>query len=194
MISINQNQNNYITYGQMNLINDFRTHWEEFAIWIRSFMVSTITGFSNITSISNRLYQIPSSLGSMFEPYFGVKASEQLQQLLLLYIVNAQSLITAEYSKDKQAADAAATALFQSSDDIADFLASINPYWNKSQWEYLFYYLNELIITETVTMLAGEYDKELDIRDRMMKHALVMGDYMASGVMSYLVPKASPAR
>ena len=194
MISINQNQNNYITYGQMNLINDFRTHWTEFAIWVRSFMVSTVTGFSNITSISNRLYRIPSDLGAMFEPYFGVKVSEQLQHLLLMYIVNTQSLITAENNKDQQAADAAATALYKSSDDIADFLASINPYWNKSQWQYLFNYLNELIITEVIAMLSGEYDKELDIRDRMMKHALVLGNYMASGVMQYLVPEPAPAK
>jgi len=71
----------------------------------------------------------------MLEPYFGVKVSEQLQNLLLLYIVSAQPLITAENNKDQQATDAAAIALYKSSDDIADFLASINPYWNKSQWQ-----------------------------------------------------------
>ncbi|HVI39629.1 MAG TPA: hypothetical protein VM577_03130 [Anaerovoracaceae bacterium] len=40
-------------------------------------------------------------------------------------------------------------------------------------------------------MISGGYDKELDIRDRMIKHALVMGDYMASGVMQYLVPQSA---
>jgi len=41
-------------------------------------------------------------------------------------------------------------------------------------------------------MISGDYDKELDIRDRMIKHSLVLGDYMASGVMQYLGPQSAP--
>lgn len=194
MLGINQNQNSYISYGQMNLINDFRAHWTEFGIWARSYMVSTITGFSNLEAISNRLYRIPKELGEMFEPYFGVAASEQFQQLLLLYVVHVQTLISAINSRDQQAADAAAVMLYKSSDDMADFLAQINPYWNKSQWQSLFNNLNEMIISEMIAILSGEYEKELDIRDRIFRHSLVMGDYMASGVIKYLVPESAPAQ
>jgi len=189
MIRINQNQNSYITYGQMNLINDFRAHWTEFGLWARSFMVSTITGFSNLASIGNRLYRIPKDLGEMFEPYFGVEISEQFQQLLLLYVVHIQTLITAINSRDQQAAGASVVMLYQSSDDIADFLAQINPYWSKRQSQYLFNYLNEMIIAEMIAILSGEYEKELDIRDRIFTHSLIMGDYMAGGVMNYLAPE-----
>ncbi len=194
MIRMNQNQNSYITYGQMNLINDFRAHWTEFGLWARSYMVSTITGFSNLASISNRLYRIPSELGEMFEPYFGVEISEQFQQLLLLYVVHVQTLITAVNSRDRKAADAAAVMLYKSSDDIADFLAQINPNWNKSQSQYLFNHLNEMVISEMIAILSGDFEKELDIRDRIFNHSLIMGDYMASGVMHYLAPEKAPAQ
>ena len=193
MIEIKQNQNGYITYGQMNLINDFRAHWTELGIWARSYMVSTITGFSNLAAISNRLYRIPKELGEMFEPYFGMEISEQFQQLLLLYVVHVQTLISAINSRDQQAADAAAVMLYNSSDDIADFLARVNPYWNKSQWQSFFNRLNEMIILEMIAILSGEYEKELDIRDRIFRHSLIMGDYMASGVIKYLVPDQAPA-
>lgn len=43
-------------------------------------------------------------------------------------------------------------------------------------------------IRENIALLEQEYDKELDIRDRMLKHALILGDYMAQGVMHYIVP------
>ncbi|HWQ77976.1 MAG TPA: hypothetical protein VN381_04130 [Anaerovoracaceae bacterium] len=84
------------------------------------------------------------------------------------------------------------SALYKSTDDIADFLARINPYWDISQWQNLLYQLNSMIITEMVAMLSEEYDRELDIRDRLLKHSLMMGDYMARGVMHYLVPEEFP--
>jgi len=192
MIQKSQNQDQYITYGQMNLINDFRNHWNELAIWIRSYMVSTITGFSNITAISNRLYRIPSELGGMFEPFFGKDLAEQFQHLLLIYIVNMQHLINAQDARDQSACDSAVAALYRSSDEISTFLARINPYWDKNQWQSLLNQLNNLITTEMVAMLLEEYDRELDIRDRMLKHTLTMGDYMARGVMHALVPEEFP--
>jgi len=43
-----------------------------------------------------------------------------------------------------------------------------------------------------IALLSGEYEKELDIRDRIFRHSLIMGDYMASGVIKYLVPDKAP--
>jgi hypothetical protein len=148
--------------------------------------------FSNLASISNRLYRIPSELGGMFKPYFGKDLAEQFQHLLLVYIVNMQTLVTAQNDRDQSACDAAMAALYRSSDDIAAFLAHINPYWDKKQWQSLLYQLNNQVATEMVALLSEEYDKELDIRDRMLKHTLMMGDYMARGVMHALVPEEFP--
>lgn len=189
---VQKSQEQYITYGQMNLINDFRSHWNELAIWIRSYMVSTITGFSNITAISNRLFRIPSELGGMLEPFFGKDLAERFQHLLLVYIVNMQHLIAAQNARDQSACDAAVAALHRSADEISTFLASINPYWDKNHWESLLYQLNNMISTEMIAMLLEEHDRELDIRDRMLKHTLMTGDYMARGVMHALVPKEFP--
>lgn len=193
MIIINQTPNTYITYGQMNLINGSRAYWTEIAIWIRSFMVSTITGFSNLPSISDRLCSIPSKFSKMFAPCFGAGISEQFQQLLLMYLVHAQSFITAKNINDQQAADSAASSLYKTSDEIADFLARTNPYWDSGQWQYLLYTLNEMIIAEAAALLFGDYEKELVIRDSMFKHVLTIGDYMASGVMHYFDPEKFPA-
>ena len=189
MVSMNQDQNKYITYGQMNLINDFRELWSELIVWFRSFMVSTVTGFGNINSINNQLYGIPEKLKEKLQPFLGVEWAEQAQQLFLMYIVQAQNVITAIINKDQQAGDAAAVALYGVADELADFLARINPYWNKGQWQNLMYQLNEMGIAETMAMVSGDYDTEINIRSRLLKHALLLGDYMASGVMYYLSPE-----
>lgn len=192
---INQNQNPYpgqdrcITYGQMNLINDFRALWTELIIWIRSYMVSTITGFSDLEAIKNKLFTFPAEFANKFQPCFGVNLSERLQHLLLMYIVQVIAIIDAQKNNDQQALDMLVRNLYQYSDKLADFLASINPYWSKSLWQELLYHLNSQGISEIIALFTQDYVKEIDIRSRLLKHALTLGDYMAAGVMHYLAPE-----
>jgi hypothetical protein len=182
----------YITYGQMNIINDFRMLWTEIAIWLRSFMVSTITEFSDAKAISNRLYRIANDFKDKLQPFFGMEVAQNIQQLLLWYIINMQTMITALYYKDPVTVDNAVTSLYRISDELADYLASINPYWSKNQWVSLLNGLNEMIIAEEVALIGSEYEKEIDIRDRIFRQARLLGDYMAAGVMHYLVPEEHP--
>jgi hypothetical protein len=182
----------YITYGQMNLINDFRMLWTEIAIWLRSFMVSTITEFSDAKAISNRLYRIANDFKDKLQPFFGMEVAQNIQQLLLWYIINMQTMITALYYKDPVTVDNAVTSLYRISDELADYLASINPYWSKNQWASLLNGLNAMIIAEEVALIGSEYEREIDIRDRIFRQARLLGDYMAAGVMHYLVPEEHP--
>lgn len=190
MVIINQNQ--YITFEQMNLINDFRALWTEMVVWLRSFMISTITGFGDLDSISKRLYRIPVDFRVLLQPFLGAEQAEQFARLLSTFLLHAQTLITAQKNLDQQAVDENVVALYKDMDHLADFLARSNPYWNKGQWQNLFYQLNELGISEIVALFAADHDKEMNIRDRLLKHALLLGDYMASGVMRYLTPENIP--
>lgn len=192
---INQNQNLYphqercITYGQMNLINDFRALWTELIIWMRSYMVSTATGFSDLEAIKNKLFTFPGEFAQKFQPFFGVELSERFQHLLLMYIVQAMAIVDAQKINDQQALDMVVRNLYRYSDELADFLARINPYWSRSLWQELLYNLNSRGISEIIALFTQDYVKEIDIRSRLLKHALTLGDYMAAGVMHYLVPE-----
>ena len=185
--------NGYITYGQMNIINDFRMLWTEIAIWIRSFMVSTITEFSDSKAISDRLYRIADDFKDKLQPFFGMEVAENLHQLLLWYIINIQTMITALYHKDPITVDSAVTSLYRISDELSTYLATINPFWSKEQWESLLNGLNEMIIAEEIALIGSEYEREIGIRDRIFRQARLLGDYMAAGVMHFLVPAENPS-
>ncbi len=189
MINKSENQSHYITYGQMNLINDARLFWVEFVIWMRSYMVSTLTGFSDIDAIKDRLFRMPAGFTAKLQPYFGISKSEQFQQLKLMYIVHILTFIAAQHSKNQPVVDTAVRAMYKDADSMSEFLASINPYWSKIQWQNLFYQLNDMLINEMFTLLTGNYVSEIEIRERLIKHALILGDYTASGLMHYLSPE-----
>jgi hypothetical protein len=188
MVKINQNQAQYITYGQMNLINDFRKLWTDVVIWLRSHMVSTITGFSNIETIHRRIEQIPADMAQRLQQFLGVESAERFQSLLSMYLNNAQILVDAMNNNDQELVNRTVVQLYRNADTMADFLASINPYWSKAQWQNLFHQLTDMGISEVVAMFSGEYDREIDIRERLLRLALVLGDYMAQGVMHFLDP------
>ena len=192
MTTITQCPSGCITYGQMNLINDFRSLWAEIAIWSRSFMASTTSNFSDIKAVNNRLYKITENFKDKLQPFFGMKVAEEIQQLLLAYIINIQTMVTALYNKDPLTVDTAVTSLYRISDEIADYMASINPYWERSKWQSLLYEMNARLIAETVALIGGEYEKEIDIRDSILRHALQIGDYTAEGVIRSLVPDSPP--
>ncbi len=181
-------QSQYITYGQMNLINDFRTLWRDLVIWMRSYMVSAITGFSNLPAIVNRLYRIPQTLNDKLIPFFGEVNSEEAAHLMLMYIVSAQALINAQIGKDQAAADQAARDLYRYGEELAAAFARLSPFWSKEMWQYLLSSLTNMGIQEAMALLNQEYELELDIRDRILRHALILGDYTASGVINYLAP------
>lgn len=187
-IRIIQNQERYLTYGQMNLINDFRALWTELSLWIRSYMVSSLTGFSNIEAIRRQINRIPEELGKKLQPFLGVEWSERFQYLLSLYLYHLQEYIDAQKSNDQQAVDRAVALLYGDADSMAEFLSLINAYWSKDQWQNLFYQQIESTIAQLAALLSGEYEREIEIRDQKMKLALVLGDYMAHGVAHYLTP------
>lgn len=126
------------------------------------------------------------------QPFLGVELAEQFQSLLSMYLNHAQILVDAQKNMDQEAMNNTVSALYRDADSMADFLASINPYWSKIQWQNLFYQLTEMGISEIVALFSENYVAELDLRDRMLKLGLVLGDYMASGVMHYLSPGISP--
>ena len=192
MTTITQCPSGCITYGQMNLINDFRSLWAEIAVWSRSFMASTISNSSDIKAVNNRLYKITESFKDKLQPFFGVKVAEEIHQLFLAYIINIQTMVTALYNKDPLTVDTAVTSLYRISDEIADYMASINPYWERSKWQSFLYKMNERLIAQTIALIGGEYEKEIDIRDNILRHALQLGDYTAEGVINYLVPEDLP--
>lgn len=182
MVTYNQ-MNQYLTYEQVNLINDFRTLWSDVVIWLRSYMVSVLTGFSDVNAIRDRIARISEEMKQKLEPFFGAEQAAQFQQLFLLYLIHADEIIRALKDNDRQSADSAVIALYKDADSMADFLARINPRWSRDQWRNLFYQLTEMGIAEIIALYSGDYEKEISIRSRLLRLALVLGDYMASGVI-----------
>jgi len=196
MIRKTQQLETYIPYGQMNLIFSLRTLWLELATWTSSYLTSTASGLNNIEAVSERLYRIPLEIGNVLRLVFGAQSAEQFINLLSTHIITLENVITAQKNNESEAVTENVGRLYQNADEIATFLTQINPFWTQVQWRNLLYTYISLFFEVSNSLFTGEYERSVDAYDRLSYQTILIGDYMADGIIQYLAvrgPVQTPA-
>ncbi|MHC1723183.1 MAG: hypothetical protein AB9836_08275 [Aminipila sp.] len=88
-----------------------------------------------------------------------------------------------------EAANEYTKQLYENAEERAIFLSEINPFWSKEEWINLFYPFIQMTIEESTTLLNKEYDKNVEVYDRILNHTSKMGDYFSRGIIDYLTYK-----
>ena len=183
-------QRTYLSYGEMNLINNFRGFWLDLARWGRESLISIASGFGNFEAVTNRLFRVPVNLGDLLRLIFGTEAAESIQNPLLIHIVTMINIFRAQKDGNSQAVNENTVLVYQNADEIARILSQMNPFWNETQWRNLLYNYISLTLEESTAMLSGDYARAVDIYDRISNFTTIIGDYTANGVIQYLTVRS----
>lgn len=185
MRTINRYNEPTITYGQMNLLFYIRNLWREMATWTRTYLASRYSGIGAEDAF-DRLYKIPQKLGDVIQLIFGSQAEEQYIQLLSVQLVLVREIIEAHMTGNADLVDEKVQQLYQNAEDRIKLVASINPFWDETIIRNLIYTYHQYTIEEITTYLAGDYQRNIDIYDRLLQHADSIGDYFAQGLFNFL--------
>lgn len=71
-------------------------------------------------------------------------------------------------------------------------MTSIVPFWNKVQIRNFLFTYHQYTLEQIVTLLSGDYARNIDIYDRLLHHADNMGDYFAEGLFNYIAYNETP--
>ena len=74
-------------------------------------------------------------------------------------------------------------ALFENADEIARFLAHINPFWSSRKWGKMLHEHLRLTRAEAESMLNGDYAADIKLYDEIELQALMMADEMTRGIV-----------
>ncbi len=187
MIPINKKQQPYFTIEQSNLVDDLKNIWADLRIWTRIYMLSTVSEFENREAVRNKLYQIPLAFKDKIQTFYGQEFAERFVQLLSKHVILIDQIITAIKQGDQEAADSSIIDIYKNADAIAEALSQINPYWNYSKWKNMLYQYVSYIIDQMIALMSGDYEKDIDIYDRLTVVSREMGRYMAEGVLQRLM-------
>lgn len=186
MIYKDQKQAPTAAYGYLNLVKSSRNLMAQLAYLTRMYFAATFSGFGDAEAIAKKMYSLPTRFQEKAELIFGAPLSEEFLNLLSLHVTYIQGLATALATGNQEAANHFTQLLYQNADAIAAQYTKMNPFWDEMQWKTLLYNYINLFIQDAVALGSHDFEKELDIFERMLLAALAMGDYQADGFYQYM--------
>ncbi len=179
-------------YGTTNLLINLRNLWLDLAIWTRNYMVSIISGYGNANAVGERLYRIPTDFYSRLQMIFGAQRAQGFMNLLSQHIALIMETTSAMKNRDNDALNKNTQSLYQDSMDLANYLVGLNPYWTTIQWSTLLEQYINMTLQEMVALASGDFEKDIDIFDRITYYTVFLADYLTEGIIQYITFKQEP--
>lgn len=172
-----------ITQAEFNLSNHLRLLWEQHITWTRLAIISMVFNLPDVELVTQRLLRNPEDFEAALIPFYGSQAAARFSDLLRDHLVLAADLVKAAKAGDTNAATRTEKLWYGNARDIAAFLAGINPYWSRQEWEEMLFDHLALVKNEAVFMLTKEFQKGIDLYDEMERQAMMMADTMTEGIV-----------
>ena len=172
-----------MTFRQLQLSNTIRRLWMEHVLWTRLLILSTAFDLPDLNFVTDRLLQNPVDFATELKPLYGEQTAMQFERLLTDHFLIAGELVNAAKAGNSAEADAQRRLWYGNAEDIAIFLASINPFWSQSKWRELLFDHLRMTEDEAILILTGQYEKGIQKYDEIQQEALEMADVMTAGLV-----------
>jgi hypothetical protein len=177
------NFNNGMTYRQLQLSNTMRRIWIEHVLWTRFFIVSTAFDSPDIQFVTERLLQNPEDMARELKPLYGENVAMQISSLFTDHLSIAAELVNAAKEGNSTEVDRQRSLWYANAEDIARFLASINPFWSQREWRDLLFDHLRMTEDEAGATLTGQYENSIIGYDQIQAQAFNMADVMTRGII-----------
>ena len=168
--------------SMMELTNYFRMLWEQHIAWTRMAVMGIIHQLPESELILQRLLRNATDFSNALAPFYGEEAAREFARLFTNHITIASELVQALMAGDNNAVTETDRRWRENADQIADFLADINPYWRDDDWSAMLYEHLDLLSANIESMLAQNYEESISGYDEIEMQALEMADMMAEGL------------
>jgi hypothetical protein len=171
------------TASSVDLNRQLRTLWEQHIYWTRLTVNSIVGGLGDLQPTTQRLLRNPSDFAKVLASIYGDVIATEFEKLLTAHLTIAAELVTDLKSGNMTAAEDAQKRWYRNADDIAAFLASINPYWSQEEWRMMLYEHLRLLTEEVAARIAKDYEKNVATNNLIEPQALQMADVMTNGIV-----------
>jgi hypothetical protein len=173
-----------LTRAQAVFQDQMRLLWEDHVTWTRLAIVTFADGSASFDATAARLLRNQEDIGDAIKPFYGEAAGNQLTALLRDHIGIAVELLQAAKAGDSAAFENANAAWYANGNDIADFLARVNPrYWPQDVMRAAMKGHLDQTLAQAGHELTGEYAKSVADYDEIHHHILGMADVLSTGIL-----------
>ncbi|MEH7156856.1 glycosyltransferase [Neobacillus drentensis] len=168
---------------------NLRRLWMEHAIWTRSYIVSALSGLEDQDKVLARLLRNQDEIGNAIKPFYGEAAGKKLGQLLREHIQLAGKVVTAAKANNQADLKKYNAAWYKNADQIADFLSTANPNWNKNVVKQLFHAHLNMLTQNVVARLKKDWNGDIRAFDEGEIHIMKIADVLSDGIIKQFPQK-----
>ena len=172
-----------ITTAAQALRDDWRLLWEQHVAWTRMTILSAAFGLPDLPQVSARLLQNPDAMGAVMRQFYGDAAAAKFAALIREHLEIAIRLVGAAKAGDAAAAAQIEKQWYANADEIARFLAGLNPYWPQEAFRAMLHEHLRLTKEEATAILTGKYQQSIALYDQIERQALMMADALTGGIL-----------
>lgn len=173
------------TSEEVDILLNFTILWLEIVSWTRNLIHSVLGNLQEQSSVGTQLFlRLPIDFYNEFRKYYSEEESQEFLEIISSLISDNWQLTNAYKNNDPESINLAKDQLYKTSDRLAEFLSRINPYYNPNEFKTLLYNYIELKNEEISALISGDYKSEVNIYNEIEQKAILIGKYMALGIIA----------
>lgn len=172
------------TYEQLNINSRFQQLWIQLSVFMRSYIYAVMFDLPNVESEAGRLFKVPADFRNEFLTFYGPEIADRMNELLTNFIAVTPMVLEGVKANNQELVNQGVKRWYQTADELAKFLDSVNLFWDTNQWRYLLYQYISLCLAMITTIGTKDYIQAVQIYDRIFDIVTIMGTYMARGLIA----------
>lgn len=156
--------------------------WEQHAVWTRGTIISIAEGLADEELVTQRLLRNPGDIAAVFRPLYGNEIAGRLDDLLTEHLVLAAQLVKESKAGDTTAAAETERRWYANGEEIASFLAEINPFLSEESQRRMWREHLDLVKAQAVARLNQDYASDIASYDEGEQLLLRMADEQAEAL------------
>ena len=166
-----------------------RKLWEDHITYTRNYIISALADLEDVGKVAERLLKNQDDIGDAIKPVYGNEAGKKLSALLKDHIVIATEVVKAAKMGNNEGLSEANKKWYANADDIAAFLSSANPNWQKKTLQDMLYMHLEYTTQEVVSRLKKDWEADIAAYDKGHEHMLMFADMLTAGIVKQFPAK-----
>lgn len=173
----------------LELNNEMRRLWQEHGIWTKLAITALASNAPDTQLVTARLLRNGDDFAKLFSNFYDPTSSQKFGELIKEHLMIAADLVMAAKRNDTNAMNAIEKKWYANADEIANFMGSINPYWNVFEVRNMLHQHLALVKDEAVAILNHKYAEEITIFDQIGMQAMMMADMFTNGIIQQFPDK-----
>ncbi len=174
-----------LTYEDVNILLNIQRLWLEAVQLTRSFFQNALKSRPEQSAEGTRLFlKLPEKINTEFKKYYSQEDSYQFLSMISKLISGYWQIVTAYKNSDTAAINSSTAQWHQAANELAEFLARINKYYDENQLKVLLHDYISLGIEEIIALLNNDYELENKIYEEMQDKAVQIANFIAMGVIA----------